>query len=170
MLTVAASDRDNDELTYQYSVSNGDIEGAGSMVTWNLNKVGTQKATVEVSDSKGAKSSRTVEIKVIPCGTCDPPRTWLRVGCPKDVSEGETAVFEATIDGDYYDDYDRKRRIFLWRHSGGKRIQQPAGPILRIQASGLPGDVIAATVRVLGLDPTESSEASCRTEIVKRVQ
>ena len=61
VLTVAATDPNNDELTYQYSVSNGDIEGAGSMVTWNLNKFGTQKAKVDVSDPKGARSSRTVQ-------------------------------------------------------------------------------------------------------------
>ena len=167
-LRVEARDRDNDELSYQYSVGFGDIEGEGSTVIWDIKRLGKHTARIEVSDPRGGRSSSTLSVEVIPCGECHPPRPWLEVVCPKDVTEGETAVFEAKINGDDYDG--TRRRIFLWRHSLGKRITEPEGPTLRIQALGFPGEMITATVRVLGLEPTISSEASCRTKIVKQVQ
>ena len=167
-LRVEARDQDNDELSYQYAVSFGDIEGEGSRVTWDIKRIGKHTAKVEVRDPRGGRSSSTLNVEVIPCGECHPPRPWLEVVCPKDVTEGETAVFEAKINGDEY--YGRRPRIFLWRHSMGKRINEPEGSTLRIQALGFPGEIITATVRVLGLDPTISSEASCRTKIVKQVQ
>ena len=167
-LRVEARDQDNDELSYHYSVGFGDIEGEGSTVIWDIKRLGKHTAKVEVRDSRGGRSSSTLSVEVISCGECHPPRPWLEVVCPKDVSEGETAVFEAKINGDDY--YGKRRRIFLWRHSMGKRINEPEGPTLRIQALGFPGEMITATVRVLGLDPTISSEASCRTKIIKQVQ
>ncbi len=165
-LKVDASDPEDDHLTYQYTVSIGVIEGSGSIVNWDLNGAfGPQTATVAVIDRRGKKSSSMARVRVDPCGSCDPPRTLLEVLCPANVSEGETALFKASISG--YDS--SKPLIYLWSHSNGKRVPGGDESRLSVKAIGFPGDVITATVRVVGLDPTSSSEASCQTKIVKRV-
>lgn len=165
-LEVDARDPEDEELTYQYTVSNGVIEGSGSIVNWDLNGAfGPQTATVEVTDRRGGRSSSVAQVRVVPCDSCDPPRTVLEVICPTSVRESATALFEARISGDTFGN-----QIFLWRHSNGTRIPEGEGPKLRIKATGFPGEVITATVRVLGLDPFSNSEASCRAKIVKRVE
>jgi hypothetical protein len=166
-LQVEASDPDNDELTYKYSVSSGEIEGVGQLVTWNVDpkRSGVQTAKVEVADTKGSKASSAVSVELVPCGSCDPPCPALNVRCPATVVEGATVLFEAVIaDSDFTNE-----PVFLWHVSSG-RIAGQVGPVLRIKANGSPGEVITATVRVKGIDPTCSSEASCASEIVKRAK
>ena len=166
-LEVDASDPEDDQLTYQYTVSNGVIEGSGSIVNWDLNGAfGPQTATVEVTDRRGGKSSSVARVRVVHCESCDPPCTVLEVLCPATVSEGETVLFKASIGG--YDS--SKRLIYLWSHSNGKRIPEKNESRLSVKAIGLSGDVITATVRVVGIDPFCRSEASCQAKIVKRAE
>lgn len=102
-LAVNAEDPEDDQLTYQYTVSKGVIEGSGSIVNWDLNGTfGPQTATVEVTDRRGGRSSSVARVRVVPCDSCDPPCTILEVSCPTSVREGETALFEARISGDIF--------------------------------------------------------------------
>ena len=164
-LEVKAKDQDNEKLTYKYSVSAGAIAGDGSTVNWDLDKapLGMQTATVEVTDQHGRKASSAAIVNVVMCGACDPPRPYLSVTCPAEVTQGEVAVFAANlgIDPD-------QKLTFLWSHSNGFRFPGQEGPTLRIKAAGLPGDLITATVRVLGLDPSLNRQASCESRIVTR--
>ena len=98
------------------------------------------------------------------CGACDPPCPSLIVSCPTNVSKGEVADFKATVSGD--PDTTSGKMIYLWSHSNGKRLSGE-GPTLQIQAKGMPGDVITATVRVLGVDPVCNHQATCRTLVSK---
>ena len=166
-LEVKASDPDGDSLTYKYSVSKGAIVGVGPVVKWDLSKAfGAQTATVEVSDRQGEKSSSIAKVDVVECGSCDVfPCPFLSVTCPNNVIQGEIATFEAAIGGDT-----PSEPIFLWSHSNGKLLPAQKGPTLRIQALGLPGDVITGTVRVPGLDPACNYQASCESKIVRRIR
>ena len=166
-LEVKATDPDNDYLTYSYSVTKGEILGSGALVNWELKAaLGEQTARVEVTDRRGGKAISVTEVNVKICGACDPPRQLLSVACPASVSEGETALFEATISpvGS------GQKFIYLWSHSNGARISEQEAYKLRIKATGLPGDIIRATVRVLGMDPTSGSQSSCESRISKPVQ
>jgi hypothetical protein len=165
MLEAKASDPDGDELTYNYSVTAGAIAGNGPTANWDLFKTPfeVQTATVEVTDGRGGKASRTAQVKVVVCGVCDPPRPYLSLTCPSKVSQDSVAVFTVTVSGVGPDE----KLTYLWSHSSGKRLPGQAGPELKIQAIGSPGDVIKATVEVLGLDPSVSRQASCETHIEK---
>jgi hypothetical protein len=164
-LEARASDPDGDELTYNYSVTAGAIAGHGATVNWDLFKTpfGVQTATVEVTDGRGGKTSSTAQVKVVVCGACDPPRPYLNLTCPSEVSQDTVAVFTLTVSGVGPDE----KLTYLWSHANGKRLPGQVGPELKIQAVGSPGDVIKATVEVLGLDPSISRQASCETRIAK---
>jgi hypothetical protein len=165
-LAVKAKDPDNDHLTYKYSVSAGTISGSGAAANWDLIGVdlGTHTAKVEVVDQLGGKASSIARVNVAMCGACDPPCPTLSVTCPKKITEGEVAVFVATVTGG-----DRAQKLtYLWSHSNGKLILGQDGAELRIEAIGLPDDVITATVRILGVDPACNSQASCESKVAKR--
>jgi hypothetical protein len=160
-LEVKAGDPDLDNLTYKYSVSAGTIVGSGATVNWDLSdsRLGIQTASVEVNDRRGGHVSARTTVDLVVCGACDPPCPTLTVTCPTEVNQGADVVFVATVSG--------QQLTYLWSHSNGKRIAGQEGSELRIKAVGLPGDVITATVRVLGIDPACNYQASCESRIVK---
>jgi hypothetical protein len=164
-LEVKASDLDNDSLTYKYSITDGAITGVGAFVNWDLSKAsfGMQTVRLEVTDQHGGKASSAARVKVVACGACDPPCSYLSVTCPSEVTQGTIAVFVATVSGIEPD----RKLTYLWSHSNGKRIAGQAGPEFRIEAIGSPGDVITATVNVLGMDPTCNRQVSCESRIVR---
>jgi hypothetical protein len=54
LVTCNASDRDGDDLTYDWSVSRGDITGTGPEVTWTApGEIGVCEITVVVDDGQG---------------------------------------------------------------------------------------------------------------------
>lgn len=165
MLEAKATDPDGDELTYKYSVTAGAIAGNGASVNWDLFEApfGVQTATVEVTDGRGGKTSSTAQVKVVICGTCDPPRPYVTLTCPTEVSQDSVAVFTASVAGVGPDE----KLTYLWRYTNGKHLPGPEGAELKIKAVGSPGDVIKATVDVRGLDPAVSREASCETRVAK---
>ena len=60
-----ATDRDGDELTYSWSASAGELNGAGATVTWIApNLVGSYNVTVTVADGRGAEAREQVTIPV----------------------------------------------------------------------------------------------------------
>jgi len=165
-LDAKASDPEGDALTYRYLVTGGSIIGQGPTVDWDLRRaLGRQKAVVEVTDNHGGKTARAVEISVVLNTTsCDPPCSVLSVTCATEVAQGDVAFFIATVSGIEPD----RKLTYRWSHSNGKRIAGQAGPELRIEAIGSPGDVITATVDVLGIDPACNRQASCKSRIVTR--
>ena len=72
-LTCDASDPDEDELTYTWSVERGNISGEGNEVDWVApNEFGTFAITVTVTDGRGGEASNERSIIVCSCGTaCD---------------------------------------------------------------------------------------------------
>jgi hypothetical protein len=166
-LQVMASDPDNDRLKYNYSVTAGAITGIGEIVNWDLymTPLGTQTATVEVTDGQGGIASSVVRVDVVICGACDPPCPTLSVSCPSSVTEGELATFQATVGGE-----PPEKLTYHWSDSNGKPIPGQEGPELKIKAIGSPGEVIKATVEVGGIDPACSRQASCETRIEKQIR
>lgn len=165
-LKVEATDPDNDTLNYKYSVSSGTVDEFGPEARWDLSRgrVGTQKATVEVTDNRGRKSSSTITVEVVECPTCHPPRPYIRLSCPASIPQGDTAEFTAFVSPDQQSP-DVK---YLWSHSHGEREAGQEGATLRIKAIGAPGQVISATVTILGLDPASNRVETCRSKIEKK--
>ena len=60
-----ASDRDGDGLSYNWSASEGEINGEGAMVTWTApDSAGSYNVTVTVTDGRGGEVTKQVTITV----------------------------------------------------------------------------------------------------------
>lgn len=69
-----AVDPENDVLTYNYTISGGQITGTGEKVIWDLSglKPGTYTITAGVDDGCGVcGKTDTKEVKVIECPNCN---------------------------------------------------------------------------------------------------
>lgn len=68
-IKCVASDPDEDELSYLWSATRGNISGQGSTVTWTApNACGNYTVAVTVEDGRGGEASKELEIKVIKPG------------------------------------------------------------------------------------------------------
>jgi len=64
-VTCDASDRDGDELSYEWTASGGDISGTGAVVNWTApQEVGTCNVTVVVTDGYGGEDTWSVILSV----------------------------------------------------------------------------------------------------------
>ena len=64
-IVCTASDRDGDELSYNWSPSGGGINGEGATVTWTApNSEGSYNVTVTVTDGRGGEVMNQVTITV----------------------------------------------------------------------------------------------------------
>jgi len=62
-VTCTASDPDDDELSYEWSTSGGNITGMGSVVIWTApEEVGIYHITVVVTDGHGGEDTRLVHL------------------------------------------------------------------------------------------------------------
>lgn len=166
VLEVTAHDPDGDPLSYKYSATVGRIAGESSLVTWNLEDVplGTYRATVEVSDGRGGKASESVSIIVQDCGKCDAGCPVVVVTCEDNANEGQLADFTVTVSAT---DPEVNLR-YMWTVANGEIMKGQGSKTITARVLGPPGDLITATVRVGGLDPACTFEASCVSRIQKR--
>jgi len=64
-IVCTASDRDDDELSYNWSASGGEINGEGDTVTWTApSSAGSYDVMVTVTDGRGGEAMRQVNIIV----------------------------------------------------------------------------------------------------------
>ena len=64
-ISCFATDRDGDQLSYNWSASGGTINGAGANITWTAPPAaGSYNVTVTVSDGRGGTVTRQVTITV----------------------------------------------------------------------------------------------------------
>lgn len=121
-LSVAATDDDNDPLTYTWSASAGSISGAGSTVTFVPVKVTAQQTAVVnlvVSDGKGATASGLVSITINPSSPAplqgtNVARSATVTASTQNTRDGQSAskAIDGVVDG-YPKDYTKE-----WATSG----------------------------------------------------
>ena len=64
-IICTASDRDGDELSYNWSASGGNISGTGASVNWTApDSIGSYNVTVMVTDGRGGEAMKQVTIEV----------------------------------------------------------------------------------------------------------
>jgi len=94
-VTCTASDRDGDELNYEWTATAGDISGTGAVVNWTATQVvGAYNVTVAVTDGHGEEDIRSV-ILTVALGT--PPTIEDLIVTAK----GHKYLRESTAGGDY---------------------------------------------------------------------
>ena len=80
-LVANATDPDNDQLLYTWSVTGGRLSGEGRQVSWDLTGVadGTYTATVEVNDGNQHTATGSTTVTVAVCPGCVRRRRRVRL-------------------------------------------------------------------------------------------
>jgi hypothetical protein len=156
-LEVKTTDSADEELTYTYSVTDGEILGEGSRVTWDLQSpVGSiHKATVTVRNSRGGESSASTTVDIYACPSCvfpDPPCPTMAVSSwYKEAHRAEQIGFEVQVSPGYF----RERPDYVWTIVGGRILRGQHTPIIHVLVTGDIDSEVTATVKVSGgFDPS----------------
>jgi hypothetical protein len=166
-LTANATDPDNDQLLYTWSVTGGRLTGEGRSVTWDLSGVanGTYTASVEVNDGNQHTASGSATVTVGDCTGCEkppPPCPVVSVSCPSDVGPGEPITFTASVSGGEAG----ATWTYNWSVSAGTISSGQGTSTITVDTAGLGGQSVTATVSIGGADPScTGTTASCTTNI-----
>jgi len=152
-VSATAVDKENDPLTYNYTVSGGRIVGTGSNVTWDLSnaQAGTYTITTGVDDGCGVcGKTNTQTITVKECDDCvqicECPS--LSVSGPGVVNAGSPMTFTANTTGSASVTYN-------WSVSAGTISGGQGTSSITVDTAGLSSSSnVTATVNIGGLDPS----------------
>ena len=165
-LTADATDANNDQLLYTWSVTGGRLSGEGRSVTWDLSGVanGTYTATVEVNDGNMHTATGSATVTVADCTGCvppPPPCPTVSVSCPSDVDPGQAITFTASVSND-----SGLSLTYNWSVSAGTISGGQGTNTITVDTTGLAGQTVTATVSLGGADPScTGTTASCSTTV-----
>ncbi|HKU74708.1 MAG TPA: Ig-like domain-containing protein [Pyrinomonadaceae bacterium] len=166
-LVANASDPDNDQLLYTWSVTGGRLSGEGRQVTWDLTGAanGSYTATVEVNDGNQHTASGSVTVTVADCPDCvrpQPPCPTVSVSCPSEVDPGQPITFTASVSGGD----SASTFTYNWSVSAGTISSGQGTSTITVDTAGLAGQSVTATVSIGGADPScTGTTASCTTGV-----
>ena len=165
-LTANASDPDNDQLLYTWSVTGGRLSGEGKTVTWDLTGVanGTYTATVEVNDGNQHTANGSATVTVADCSPCEPPPPpcpTVSVSCPDAVDLGQPITFTASVAGGP----EGFAPTYNWSVSAGTITSGQGTSTIQVDTAGLGGQTVTATVSIGGADPSCANTNSCTTSV-----
>ena len=164
---TTATNPDNEQILYNYTVSGGRIVGNGSNVSWDLSgaKAGTYTITSAVDNGCGlCGKTQTKTVTVKECEKCDAPCACptLNVSGPTSVKEGEMMTFTANAGG--VDKYN-------WTVSAGTIKEGQGTSVITVDTTGVAcGISVTATAEMMGGDnickdcrttSSASSDISC---------
>jgi hypothetical protein len=164
-LVANATDPDNDQLLYTWSVTGGRLSGEGRQVTWDLTGVedGTYTATVEVNDGNQHTANGSTTVTVRECDGCAPPPPpcpSVSVSCPTDVEVGQPITFTASVSGE------GGPWTYNWSVSAGTITSGQGTSTITVATDGIGGATVTATVNLGGADPScTGTTASCSTSV-----
>jgi len=166
-LVANASDPDNDQLLYTWSVTGGRLSGEGRQVTWDLSGVanGSYTATVEVNDGNQHTASGNTTVTVADCSGCvppPPPCPTVSVSCPTDVEPNAPITFTASVAGGA----EGTSWTYNWSVSAGTISSGQGTSTITVDTNGLGGQSVTATVSIGGADPScTGTTASCTASV-----
>lgn len=165
-LVANATDPDNDQLLYTWSVTGGRLSGEGRQVTWDLSGVedGTYTASVEINDGNQHTASGSATVTVAKCDGCQPPPPpcpTVSVSCPSEVGEGESITFTASVVGGAAD----LTPTYNWSVSAGTITSGQGTSSITVDTNSLGSQSVTATVSIGGVDPSCNSTNSCTTGV-----
>jgi hypothetical protein len=166
-LVANATDPDNDQLLYTWSVTGGRLTGEGRQVTWDLSGVqdGSYIATVEVNDGNMHKATGTATVTVAVCADCvkpPPPCPTVAVSCPSEVEANQPITFTASVTGGDT----AATWTYNWSVSAGTISSGQGTSTITVDTNNIGGASVTATVSIGGADPScTGTTASCTTSV-----
>lgn len=166
-VTTAASDVENDQLVYNYTVSGGRVVGSGANVSWDLSGVraGSYTITAGVDDGCGiCGETKTQTVEVRECPDCE-----VECSCPTvsvtgpsgTVEPGQTMTFTANLSGGNQD-----APTYNWTVSSGTIVEGQGTPTITVSTEGLLDTTVTATVDIGGLCATCPPVSDSETGVV----
>ena len=166
-LVAVATDPENDQLLYTWSVTGGRLSGEGRQVTWDLSGAayGSYTATVEVNDGNQHTANGTATVTIAECPGCakpPPPCPTVSVSCPSEVDPGQSITFTASVaGGDSSSTY-----TYNWSVSAGTISSGQGTSTITVDTTSLAGQSVTASVNIGGADPScTGTTASCTTGV-----
>jgi hypothetical protein len=166
-LVAEASDPDNDQLLYTWSVTGGRLTGEGRQVTWDLSGVqlGSYTATVTVNDGNMHTATGTATVTVADCPDCrqpPPPCPTVSVSCPSEVEPNQPITFTASVSGGPAG----ATWTYNWSVSAGTISSGQGTSTITVDTANIAGQSVTATVSIGGADPScTGTTASCTTTV-----
>jgi hypothetical protein len=162
-LLAAATDPENAELLFTWTVTGGRLSGEGHRVKWDLSGVpeGTYTATVEVNDGHQHRISASTSVRIALCPGCEAPVPRcpnVTVSCPIEVDPKLPISFQANVSGGGSE----LKPTYTWSVTPGRIVSGQGTPKITVDISNLGRRSITATVSLGGIDPACSgTTASC---------
>lgn len=166
-VATAASDVENDQLVYNYTVSGGRIVGSGANVSWDLSGVrpGSYTITAGVDDGCGVcgdTKTQTVEVKE--CPSCTAPCSCPTVsvtGPSAVVQPSEPMTFTANVSGG-----SQETPTYNWTVDKGTIVEGQGTPTITVSTEGLNDTTVTATVDIGGLCETCPQVSDSETGVI----
>jgi len=154
-ISCAASDPDNDPLTWTWSSTGGKVDGSGPQVRWLSagTPLGSYTITAKVDDGRGGFASSSVSVRVDPKPNHPPTIT-----CSADrtsVFSGEKVHITTNAS-----DPDGDPLTYTWRANAGQIVG--SGPAVDFDTTGLAPGTYTVTVRV---DDGRGGAADCSSSV-----
>ena len=171
-ITTSATDKENDPLAYNYTVSAGRIVGTGRSVSWDLSGLGAgiYTVTVGVDDGCGVCSdtkTQTVEIKECPdcVKECACPDSISVSDAAVGVKPGENLTFTASISGGSQDSV-----TYNWSVNQGAIVDGEGTSTITVNTAGLSDTTVTASVVIGGLCAECPKESSGSGLVLKKIE
>jgi hypothetical protein len=150
-IKTIVSNPKNRPLTYQYTVSGGQIIGQGEKVVWDLKSVRPGKYTISAAIDEGrgfGNQSKVEEVEVVDRCCCLMPCVCptLDVRDGGKIKSGENATFTVLLTGGS----DTTGLIYEWTVSQGEIVEGQGTPKITVRTSAEMTGKIEARVKVTG--------------------
>lgn len=149
-VSTTAVDKENDVLTYNYTVSGGRIVGTGANVTWDMSGLAPGSYTITAGVDDGCGLCGTTQTQTVVVAACECVRecqcaTGTISGPAGVTAPGSTMTFTATITPGTYDP------TYNWTVSSGTIISGQGTPVITVQTTReMAGSTVTATLDVGG--------------------
>ncbi len=159
----------NYPIRYRWTANAGRIEGDAAAVTWDLSgaRPGYYKAYVDIDTGSGDEACQAFSSITVLVNRCPPPPppppVCPNVGiiCPDRVDTNEPVTFTSTLTGGS----GNIAPAYHWKVSAGRIIDGQGTPSIRVDATGLAGQTLTATVSVEGYNLECSANCSVQFPI-----
>src|SRR5688500_18258186 len=138
-------------IKYKWTTTAGSIIGEGPEVTWNLTglKPGYHKASLDIQSVGGDGSCEafsSVSVLVNPCVPIQPLCPDISIVCPTNIGINQPLTFKADVTGGNA----AAPPVFAWTVSAGTIIEGQGTNTIKVDTSGLAGQIVRASLSVGG--------------------